>query len=90
MFYQWRQALGSTLFDMSQGVANHCHIGVTRIHQADGHLLTGIAHQRGSWMQFDLTPGEYEIREGSASYTGLLCVIGTNLNEEALTTLFGL
>ena len=44
----------------------------------------------GSWMQFDLTPGEYEIREGSASYTGLLCVIGTDLNEDKLAALFGL
>ena len=43
----------------------------------------------GSWMQFDLTPGEYEIREGSASYTGLLCVIGTGLDEDKLTALFG-
>ena len=44
----------------------------------------------GGWMQFDLTPGEYEIREGSASYTGLLCVIGTNLDEAKLSELFGL
>ena len=44
----------------------------------------------GSWMQFDLTPGEYEIREGSASYTGLVCVIGTNLDEGKLSELFGL
>ncbi len=44
----------------------------------------------GSWMQFDLTPGEYEIREGSASYTGLLCVIGTGLDEAKLSALFGL
>ena len=43
----------------------------------------------GGWMQFDLTPGEYEIREGSASYTGLLCVIGTGLDEHKLAELFG-
>lgn len=35
----------------------------------------------GVWFHFDLTPGEYEIREGSADYTGRLCVIGTDLNE---------
>ena len=28
----------------------------------------------GSWIQFDLVPGEYEIREGSADYTGRICV----------------
>ncbi|MBO5649550.1 MAG: GTP-binding protein [Clostridia bacterium] len=44
----------------------------------------------GTWMQFDLTPGEYEIRDGSPSYTGLLCVIGTHLDEKQLTALFGL
>ncbi len=44
----------------------------------------------GSWMQFDLTPGEYEIREGGASYTGIICVIGTKLDEEKLSELFGL
>lgn len=44
----------------------------------------------GSWMQFDLTPGEYEIREGSANYTGMICVIGTKLDEEKLAALFGL
>ncbi len=44
----------------------------------------------GSWMQFDLTPGEYEIREGGANYTGLVCVIGTKLDEDKLATLFGL
>lgn len=35
----------------------------------------------GIWFHFDLTPGEYEIREGAADYTGRLCVIGTDLNE---------
>ncbi len=44
----------------------------------------------GAWLQFDLTPGEYEIREGSADYTGRLCVIGTKLNEEKLRALLGL
>ncbi len=44
----------------------------------------------GKWMYFDLTPGEYEIREGASDYTGKLCVIGTNLKEDELTALFGL
>ena len=38
----------------------------------------------GSWIQFDLVPGEYEIREGSADYTGRICVIGAELNEDKL------
>ena len=42
----------------------------------------------GSWIQFDLVPGEYEIREGSADYTGRICVIGAELNEDKLAELF--
>ena len=43
----------------------------------------------GKWLHFDLTPGEVEIREGGADYTGRLCVIGANIDEDALTKLFG-
>ena len=42
----------------------------------------------GSWVQFDLVPGEYEIREGSADYTGRICVIGSKLKEDELEDLF--
>ncbi len=44
----------------------------------------------GSWLQFDYVPGEYEIRCGSADYTGRLCVIGSDLNEKNLEELFHL
>ena len=44
----------------------------------------------GSWKQFDLVPGEYEVREGQPDYTGRLCVIGTDLKEEDLSGLFHL
>lgn len=42
----------------------------------------------GTWMYFDLVPEEYEIREGQPDYTGRICVIGSQLNEEALKNLF--
>ena len=42
----------------------------------------------GHWIYFDLVPGEYELREGQADYTGKLCVIGTDLKEEALAEAF--
>ena len=42
----------------------------------------------GHWIYFDLVPGEYELREGQADYTGKLCVIGTDLKEEALAEVF--
>lgn len=41
-----------------------------------------------AWLHFDLTPEEFEIREGSADYTGRLCVIGSDLKEEQLEKLF--
>ena len=44
----------------------------------------------GGWYEFDMVPGEFEIREGAADYTGRLCVIGSELKEEELPALFGL
>ncbi|MCR4739585.1 MAG: GTP-binding protein [Lachnospiraceae bacterium] len=48
------------------------------------------ASDNKTWYEFDLTPGEYEIREGSADYTGRLCVIGAELKEEKVSKLFGI
>lgn len=42
----------------------------------------------GGWINFDLVPGEYEIREGTPDYTGRLCVIGTNININEIEELF--
>ncbi|MCI8415892.1 MAG: cobalamin biosynthesis protein CobW [Lachnospiraceae bacterium] len=47
-----------------------------------------VAAVDGSWMEFDHVPEESEIRAGSPDYTGRLCVIGADLNEEALRELF--
>ncbi len=44
----------------------------------------------GTFIYFDLVPGEYEIREGQPDYTGKLCVIGSNLKEDELEVLFQL
>ena len=43
----------------------------------------------GTWIHFDYVPGESEIRRGSADYTGRLCVIGANLNKDAIRSLLG-
>ena len=43
----------------------------------------------GSWIHFDYVPGEPDVRTGSASITGRLCVIGAELNEAAVAALFG-
>ncbi len=42
----------------------------------------------GEWLYFDMTPGEYEIREGAADITGRICVIGSKLKEEEIAALF--
>ncbi len=43
----------------------------------------------GKWLHFDMTPGEAEVREGGADYTGRICVIGSELKEDNLKELFG-
>ena len=44
----------------------------------------------GQWLHFDYVPQEHEVRYGAADYTGRLCVIGSQLKEDCLKTLFGL
>ncbi len=44
----------------------------------------------GSWVHFDYTPGEKDIRTGPSNVAGRLCVIGANLREDAVKELFGL
>ena len=43
----------------------------------------------GVWIHFDFVPGDLEIRHGAADVTGRLCVIGSELKEDGLKTLFG-
>ena len=42
----------------------------------------------GAWLHFDLVPGETEIRRGAAEASGKVCVIGSELKEEAITREF--
>lgn len=44
----------------------------------------------GGWLFFDYVPGDSDIREGSASYTGLITVIGSKVDEAEIKALFGL
>ncbi|MCD8201665.1 MAG: GTP-binding protein [Clostridia bacterium] len=43
----------------------------------------------GRWLHFDYIPGETDIREGAAAYTGRVCVIGSNIDEKAIEELLG-
>ena len=49
----------------------------------------GLVKGEGCWIHFDYVPGESNIRTGSASVMGRLCVIGSKLNEHELSELFG-
>ena len=49
-----------------------------------------VPAEDGTWIYFDMVPGEYEIREGEPDYTGRLCVIGTDIEEHQLEHLFEL
>ncbi len=48
-----------------------------------------VAAEGGQWIHFDYVPGEVNVRLGSAAVTGKLCVIGADINEEAIAKLFG-
>ena len=48
-----------------------------------------VAGVDGSWIHFDYVPQEHDVRTGSASVIGKLCVIGSQLDEQAVTALFG-
>ena len=53
--------------------------------------MKGILESRdGGWIHFDYTPGEYEIRNGSADYTGRLCIIGVDLKKEVILKELGM
>ena len=49
----------------------------------------GIVAGDTGWLHFDYTPGEIDVRSGTAAVTGRLCVIGSDLHEDALDKLFG-
>lgn len=44
----------------------------------------------GKWIHYDFVPEEMNIRNGSADYTGRICVIGSKLKESELEKLFKL
>ncbi len=48
----------------------------------------GIVPTEDGWIHFDYTPGEADVRMGSAAAAGRLCVIGSGIKEDALSQLF--
>ena len=48
-----------------------------------------VAGADGQWVYFDYVPGEVQVRTGAPAVTGKICVIGAELQQDALATLFG-
>ncbi len=46
-----------------------------------------LPSESGSWIYFDYVPGEIDIRDGAPQYTGKICVIGSELKEDAIREL---
>ncbi len=42
----------------------------------------------GTWIHFDYVPGQPQVRTGAADVTGKICVIGAELNQDALEELW--
>ena len=47
-----------------------------------------VAGADGEWIYFDMVPEEHEVRTAAPEYTGRICVIGAELNEDKLAELF--
>ena len=48
-----------------------------------------VEGENGTWIHFDYVPGEADVRVGSASVIGRLCVIGSGIEKEKIKALFG-
>jgi G3E family GTPase len=49
-----------------------------------------VPAEDGTWIHFDFTPNEVNVRTGGADYTGRLCVIGSEVKEDDLKNLFAI
>ena len=47
-----------------------------------------VAGTDGQWIHYDYVPEEQQVRTGPATFTGRICVIGSDLKEDALQKLF--
>ena len=47
-----------------------------------------VPTEDGSWLFFDYVPGDVDIREGKAAYTGLITVIGEKIDLDEIKRLF--
>jgi len=48
-----------------------------------------VASVDGRWIHFDYVPGEPDVRYGTPSVIGRLCVIGSGIDKEKIKALIG-
>ena len=87
IFVSWgaethRQYTADELVQMLNALADSSVYGV--VLRAKGM----VSRRDGTWIFFDMVPGEHELRDGQPEVTGRLCVIGSGLNPEKLNELF--
>ena len=89
MFTSWGT---ETPHAYTEGDLNHALIGLGDPSLGTVLRAKGIvpASDGGEWIHFDYVPGAPDIRRGPADYTGRLCVIGAELDQERISALFGL
>ena len=49
-----------------------------------------VEAEDGQWIHFDYVPGEPDVRYGSAATTGMICVIGADIDKDRIKELFEL
>ena len=49
-----------------------------------------VAGENGAWIHFDYVPEEISVRTGGADIIGRICVIGADIKESAIASLFGI
>ncbi len=64
-----------------------------RLEQSKGVILRAkgiVRTSKEQWVQFDYVPGEKSIRETAVDFTGRICVIGKDIDQQQLSELFGM
>ncbi len=65
---------------------------ITALNQLGENIIRAkgiVPNKEGGWIFFDFVPGDVDIREGSAAYTGLITVIGVKVDVEEIKNIFG-
>ena len=65
---------------------------ITALNQLGENIIRAkgiVPNKEGGWIFFDFVPGDIDIREGSAAYTGLITVIGVKVDVEEIKNIFG-